>query len=372
MADQILMKDGLGPQAIVRMAAVLQALDAEIATDHFRAKALDGIEQLELKQRVNHLISVLHDFLPADFERAARLLSGLRSHWPAANPDEPLAGFAAWPFIDYIAEFGIDHPEVALPLLRSLTGLFSAEFAIRPFIIRHFEITYRHLLAWVEDCDDNVRRLVSEGTRPRLPWGQRLPDFCQDPSPVLVLLELLKDDGSETVRRSVANNLNDIAKDHPDQVICTCHRWLKNASPERHRIIRHATRSLVKAGHPAVFGLLGYTENPVVQLGSMSLDRAQIRLGESLTFTVELVSGSQQEQNIVIDYAVHHVKANGTKRPKVFKLSTRKLLPGEPVTLRKSHAFHPITTRKYYAGTHAIELLVNGKSLGRVEFELTL
>ena len=366
------MKDSLGAEAVSHMALVLQAMDANIAADQFQKKALAGIDKLELKQRVDHLIEVMHDFLPADFEATARLLSGLPNHWTDTTTADSATGFAAWPFIDYVAKFGLDRPDVALPLLRRLTGLFSAEFAIRPFIINHFDVSYGHLKAWVYDPDYNVRRLVSEGTRPRLPWGQRLPDFCNDPSPVLVLLEHLKDDESETVRRSVANNLNDIAKDNPDQVISTCRRWLRNAGEERRWIIRHATRSLVKAGHPAVFGLLGYTENPEVRMGWVELDCAQIKIGESINFSADLVSESELKQNIVIDYAVHHVKANGKRKPKVFKLSAPKLSPGETVTISKTHAIRPITTRKYYAGTHAIELLVNGKSFGVVEFELTL
>ena len=372
MAEKTLMKDGLGAEAVGRIAVVLQGLDPDIAANRFRAKALAGIEQLELKQRVHHLIRVLHDYLPADFRATARLLSGLRDHWPDGDPADPLRSFAAWPFIDYVAEYGIDQPETALPLLRNLTGLFSAEFAIRPFLIHHFDISYRHLQAWIHENDYNVRRLVSEGTRPRLPWGQRLPAFCKDPSPVLALLEQLKDDDSETVRRSVANNLNDIAKDNPDHVISTCRRWLNNASTERRWIIRHATRSLVKSGHPDVFGLLGYTVNPAVILERLELDRTKIKLGESLSFTAELLSRSQQKQNFVVDYAVHHVKANGTRKPKVFKLGEKWLAPGERISLGKSHAIRPITTRKYYAGTHAIELLVNGKPVGMVEFELTL
>ena len=189
---------------------------------------------------------------------------------------------------------------------------------------------------------------------------------------MLALLEQLKDDESETVRRSVANNLNDIAKDNPDQVISTCRRWLNNASAERRWIIRHATRSLVKSGHPDVFGLLGYTKKPAVRLEYIELEHKKIKLGESLRFTAQLLSRSQQKQRIVIDYAVHHVKANGSRKPKVFKLSEKSLAPGERITLGKSHPIRPITTRKYYAGTHAIELLVNGKPVGSIEFELTL
>jgi len=372
MVEQMLMKDGLGREAISRMAKVLKSLDPAIKAKRFQIQALAGIDQLELKERVRFLIGLLHDFLPADFGKAARLLSGLKKHWPDDNSADPLRSFAAWPFIDYVAEYGLDHPEIALPLLRRLTGLFSAEFAIRPFIIHHPRISMRHLQAWAGDTSADVRRLVSEGTRPRLPWGQRLPAFCKDPSPVLALLEHLNDDKSLVVRRSVANNLNDISKDNPDQVIRTCRRWLINANDERTWIIRHATRSLVKAGHPAVFGLLGYTENPVLQLENLAINKRRIKLGESVEVLADLCSTSRQKQHVVIDYAIHHIKANGARKPKVFKLRTIRLAPGERVSLSKRHAIRPITTRKYYAGTHAVEVLVNGKAIDKIEFELKL
>jgi 3-methyladenine DNA glycosylase AlkC len=372
MAKQKLMKSGLDRGAIRRMSEVLVSLDSGIDGEQFQSQARAGLRRLELKQRVQHLITVLHEHLPADFAAAAALLKDLEQHWPAGNPADPLRSFAAWPFIDYVAEYGLDHPEIALPLLRRLTSLFSAEFAIRPFIIQHHKISMRHLQAWTGDPNAAVRRLVSEGTRPRLPWGQRLPAFCKDPSPVLALLEQLNDDVSQTVRRSVANNLNDISKDNPDRVILTCRRWTINASPERLWVIRHATRSLVKDGHPAVFGLLGYTEEPAVKVENLKINKKRIRLGESLEFSTELVSGSRQKQKIVIDYAVHHVKANGSTKAKVFKLSSRTLAPGESISFTKSHAIRPISTRKYYSGTHAIEVLVNGKALGQVEFELQI
>ena len=205
------MKDGLGAEAVDRIQRGLSAALPGFEGAAFSAAALDGLEKLELKKRVRHLIEVLRDFLPSDFSDAAAVLSNLKTHWHRGDPGDPLRGFAAWPLIDYVGVHGLENPEVALPLLRELTPLFSAEFAIRPFLLRHTSVTLSFLQRWALDPDDQVRRLVSEGTRPRLPWGMRLKPFMRDPDPVLDLLEVLKDDPSRYVQRSVANNLNDIS-----------------------------------------------------------------------------------------------------------------------------------------------------------------
>ena len=370
MAETPLMKDGLGQTAIDRIGGTLKKIVSDFDVKGFRKEALKGLEDLELKERVHHLIEVLADYLPKDFESTASILSQVPESWDSGDSDDPLSGFAAWPLIDYIPANGIDDPELALPLLRRLTPLFSAEFAIRPFIKEHVKVTFKHLEEWLDDADHHVRRLVSEGTRPRLPWGIRLKEFVRDPSPILPLLEKLKDDPSEYVRRSVANNLNDIAKDHPDVVIKTCRRWQKGADKNRKWVIRHATRTLVKAGHPKVFGLLGFTDSPQLKVQSFKTDRKRISVGEKMKFTVELQSTGTKKQRLVVDYAVHFMKANGQQKPKVFKLKTIELESGETLEITKQHPFLPITTRVYYSGDHSIELLVNGQPYGIVDFEL--
>ena len=364
------MKDGLSDAAVERIAAALTQTIRGFREQAFRCACLDGLDELELKDRVRHIIRVLHDFLPQPFTTAARVLVRLKPQWDAGDPSDNLRSFAAWPLVDYVGEYGLKSPATALKTLKALTPLFTAEFAIRPFYLQHPERTLRTVEAWCGHPDEQVRRLVSEGARPRLPWGQQLPTFIRDPSSVLRLLERLKDDSSETVRRSVANNLNDISKDHPDVVLHLCQRWKQNAGPERLWIIRHATRTLVKAGHPSVFGLLGFTEHPKLQLESLTLSPTRIRLGEAIEFTARLTSTAKQAQNFVIDYAVHHMKANGETRPKVFKFCRLSLDPGKTKELVRCHAIRPISTRKYYPGKHAVEILVNGRSLGRVDFQL--
>ncbi len=371
MAKQPPMKDGLGHPAIERIAAAFKRSDNQFPVAKFRQLARSGLETLELKARVHHLIAALHAVLPGEFEQSAALLFAIKEHWDYGDDNDSLSGFAAWPVIDYVAAHGLNHPEIALPLLKHLTPLFSAEFALRPFLTHRPEISYQQLQQWLHDDDAHVRRLVSEGSRARLPWGEQLPQFRRDPTPVLALLEALKDDPSDYVRRSVANNLNDIAKDHPDLVIQTCQRWQQNASKERLWIIRHATRSLIKQGHPGSFALLGHTAAPQLAPLQLRLETKQLRIGETLNFSVTLHSCATQTQSLVVDYALHHVKANGQTKPKIFKLKSFTIAPGETVTLSHKRSFKTISTRRYYPGQHTLELLINGAPMGNCHFLLT-
>ena len=372
MTERKLMKDGFDKPAILRISKVLRNTLPDFDEKGFQEQALDGIEKLELKQRVSHLIFVLHSYLPGDFKKAAKALSQIPRCWDGGDENDPLAGFAAWPLIDYVGEYGLGHTAISLKLLRSLTPLFSAEFAIRPFIQQHFELTYKHLKVWCNDANEHVRRLVSEGTRPRLPWGQRLPRFIRNPRPVIDLLERIKDDSSEYVRRSVANNLNDISKDNPELVLRICREWNKTTTNERKWIIRRAARSLVRAGNPEVFPLLGYTDKPKITIRNLCLDRKLVKIGETLSFSFDIASASKTGQSFVLDYAVYYMKANKKTSPKVFKLKTMTLDPDETATVTKTHSFKAVTTRKHYEGEHGIELLINGVPYGFLKFDLAV
>lgn len=370
VAKQSLMKDGLGLAAVRRISDGLLAAGAQFDTQQFQHEALTGIESLELKQRVQHLVKVMANYLPRDFEQTAIILGQIRNHWDEGNPNDNLRSFAAWPIIDYVADYGINTPETSLRLLRYLTPMYSAEFAIRTFLIRHPELTYHEMMLWCLDPDEHVRRLASEGIRPRLPWGFQLKQYIRHPEPVIALLDNLIDDPSDYVRRSVANNLNDISKDHPDLVIETCQRWLAKDVPARQWIVRHGTRTLVKAGHPAVFPLLGYSRNPRLKLSAVHLTPSQIQLGEAINISIEVTA--EHEQRIVIDYAIHFVKASGQTAPKVFKWKNLHLKAGETIVLSKKHPIKAISTRKYYPGKQYLEILVNGQTKANASFGLQL
>ena len=365
------LKDGLDRRAIARIAAAFERAEPRFDGAGFRRACGRGLGGLALKARVVHIAAGLRAHLPADYPAALAVILRAAQDWPPAAADAVLPEFAAWPMTDFVGLYGLGHPAASLAALKRLTPLFSAEFAIRPFLIANPAPTLATLAGWTDDPDAHVRRLVSEGTRPRLPWGRRLKAFQADPRPTLALIEALSDDRSEYVRRSVANHLNDVAKDHPDTVVAVCKRWQKRAPPERRWIIRHATRTLVKAGHPGALALLGYDAAPRVKLDRLRLTPRTLAVGDALAISFRLVSAAPRPQRLVVDYVVHHRGANGALRPKVFKLKTLELAPRATVALTKRHAFKPITTRRYYAGTQALELMINGRSLAKRTFRLT-
>jgi 3-methyladenine DNA glycosylase AlkC len=345
----------------------------------FVRQAHAGLETLELKARVMQLARALVAQLPADVDRAAGLLeaslgppgegddlAGLRSS------DAGLAGWPVWPLTEAIALIAAErHPERGLAALHAMTQRMSAEFAIRPFLQRHPALAFETLGRWVHDRSAHVRRLVSEGSRPRLPWGLRLQALVADPSPTLPLLLALQDDPSAYVRRSVANHLNDIAKDHPALVAQWLADHLPGASADRTALLRHASRGLVKQGDAAVLAAWGLGR-PLVGSATLRLAPAVLRLGEALQLQLRLHSQARMAQRLVIDYAVHHVKAAGHTTAKVFKGWVIELAPGEQRQLERRHALKPITTRRYHAGRHALDLRINGQVLARAAFDLLL
>ncbi|MCJ7735313.1 MAG: hypothetical protein MUP11_12295, partial [Anaerolineales bacterium] len=212
--------------------------------------------------------------------------------------------------------------------------------------------------------------LASEGCRPRLPWGLRLRELVVDPSPILPILEKLKNDPREEIRRSVANNLNDISKDHPDLVVEILSSWQDQDDSDRCRLIKHALRTLLKAGHPGAMSLIGFSSTPEIRVENIRLEPREILLGEEVIFSFEILSTSQEEQQLMVDYVVHFLKASGTHTPKVFKLSQKTLKPGERIKITRKHGIKPITTRKYYPGVQIFQPQVNGRGFGKVEVVL--
>lgn len=347
----------------------------------FERLALDGLQDLEFKARAQHLGQALQATLPEDFHHAADVLeASFKPVIPVQDPDKELgllrtddtglAGWVLWPVGEFIARRGIDHPERALRALHALTQRFTAEFAIRPFIVAHPELSLRTLSEWTGDPSAHVRRLVSEGSRPRLPWGLRLKALVADPTPTLPLLEALQDDVSEYVRRSVANHLNDIAKDHPERLADWLARHLPGAPATRQRLLRHASRTLIKQGHGRTLALWG--------LGSAFEGDARwqvaprrIAIGESVALNLTLASTSARTQTLEIDYTVHHARAQGGASAKTFKGWRVSLAPGETLTLAKSHSMRPVTTRRYHPGEHQIDLRINGQIVAQARFKLT-
>lgn len=354
-------KNLLGASVVRDMASQLKRAWPRFDAKRFEQLALAGLDEFEMKARAMHIASALEETLPQDFEAAAEILQ--------TSIQAGLAKWALWPAGEYIARRGLTQPERALEVLHTLTQNFTAEWAIRPFIVQHPATTFSTLMKWVHDESPHVRRLVSEGSRPRLPWGMQIKSLIADPSPTLPLLDALMDDESDYVRKSVANHLNDIAKDHPNLVAEWVEKHLPNASPQRRTLLRHASRTLIKGGDTRILSAFGHG-GKFCGGALLAIVPSRIKLGEAITLDVTLQPTGKTPQSLVIDYAVHHVKANGGTSPKVFKGWTLDLPAAKTRALRKVHAIKPITTRHYFSGTHRIELLINGRVVAEARFEL--
>jgi 3-methyladenine DNA glycosylase AlkC len=326
----------------------------------FVAACLAGLDGLELTARAWHIAEVMHAHLPRPFAAAAEVLVASLGPELAGAEGFGMAPFRYLPHVFFVQRYGLDDFEPAMRAQYELTRRFSAESSIRAFLLRYPEETHARLRAWAGDDNVHVRRLVSEGTRPRLPWAPRLRAFQEDPRPVIALLELLKDDPERYVQRSVANSLNDIGKDHPDLAVEVCRRWSDGASAGRKWIVRHALRSLVKKGHRGALAALGVDGEPAIRIAGVRLVPRRVRIGGALRFSFSLANTGKSVQQLLVDYAVHFVKANGAARPKVFKLRKLALSPGDRVELGDTLSFADLTTRRHYPGRHRLELLVNG------------
>jgi 3-methyladenine DNA glycosylase AlkC len=346
---------------------VIEALGRDFARAHprfdagrFVTECLDGLDDLELLARAWHIAEALRRQLPSDFPKAARVLIASLDTAHTGPLPTGMATFRYLPHVFYVSKYGLDHLDDALRVQYEVTQRFTAEFSIRAFLDKYPRETLVRMREWAADPSHHVRRLVSEGTRPRLPWAPRLREFQKNPVPVLELLELLKDDPELYVRRSVANNLNDISKDHPAIAIEVCKRWMVSASPERKWIVSHALRVLVKKGHPGALAIMGVGAKPKVKVSGVTLSPKTVRIGGKLSIEFQVTSNAAKRQTLQVDFQVHFVKANGKTAPKVFKLKRLELAPRETATLSARVSFAPMTTRKPYPGIHKVDVLING------------
>lgn len=336
----------------------------------FLAEATKGLDKLELKERSAHICRAFAKRLPSDFSIATGILIEAMGENDGKGGLEGLDGFLFMPFLDFVGAYGLEHPETALESLEKMTLHFSGEFAIRPFIVQYPDIALSRLKAWAEHRDWRVRRLASEGTRPRLPWAPRLEAFIRDPEPVIGLLDRLHNDPHLVVRRSVANHLNDIAKDHPDRAVAVAKSWWQTGDEGSRWTVRHGLRTLLKQGNAEALTLLGYPGKVEVEIADFELQPQAVRLGERLVFAFSLVSREKATVNLMVDFVLHRTLASGKQAKKVFKLSKQRLSPGQSVQLEGRHHFEQKSTRTYYPGDHAIEILVNGQALMRRDFPL--
>jgi 3-methyladenine DNA glycosylase AlkC len=326
-----------------------QRFISQIFTDDFGDK--------ELKARMRHTTAVLHAFMPSDFKKAVgilgKLIQQLRKSGTASD------GLAYIFLADYIELYGIDDFETSMKALEEITQFVSCEFAVRPFIIKYGKDMMNQMKIWSLHKNDSVRRLASEGSRPRLPWAMAIPELKKDPSPILPILENLKNDPSEWVRRSVANNINDIAKDHPDIVINLARKW-KGGSKETDAIIKHGSRGLLRKGHIQILSHYGL-KSKNIRVSAFKIDTPDVRIGEHLAFSFSVSNLDKKKQTVRLEYGLYYNKSNGQLTRKVFKISERIYEPGIKVNIRRNQSFRKITTRVFYPGKHRLSIIVNGE-----------
>ncbi|MDH4116079.1 MAG: DNA alkylation repair protein [Acidimicrobiia bacterium] len=326
----------------------------------FITDALEGFEPLSLTERARHISTMLARHLPNDVETALAVIVEALGAPIDGDAIEGMDGFVYLPFVFFVADHGLDHFEASMLAQYELTKRFTAEFSIRAFIERYPVETLGRLTEWARDPNVHVRRLVSEGTRPRLPWAPRIRAFVDDPTPVLALLELLVDDPELYVRRSVANNLNDISKDHPEVVVGLCGRLLADPTDGRRWLVRHGLRTLVKAGHPGALALLGYGDGSPVEV-AVDIEPGVAAIGGKVKITVTAINGTESSERLLVDLRIHFVKASGATSPKVFKGSELEIGAGERASFTRTVSLAQHTTRIHYPGTHEVDLIVNGQ-----------
>lgn len=365
------LKNQFGPDVPERIGSMIASVWTEFDARRFLEHALDGYEELELTPRARQIARALAETLPADREEALGIL--VRSMGAELEGAEltGMASFLYLPHVFFIADHGLDHFEAAMAAQHEVTRRFTAEFSIRSYLERFPERTLARLREWTSDPSVHVRRLVSEGTRPRLPWAPRLKEFQRDPSPVLELLELLKDDPEEYVRRSVANNLNDIAKDHPQAVVDVARRWWSEGNAERRRLVKHGLRTLIKAADPEALAVLGYGPDSPVVVRDVRCSPTRVDIGGRVRVEIDLSNPSTDPGGALVDFRVHFVKANGSTSPKVFKGGEVDLDGGGTATIKKTVSLRQHSTRTHYPGVHHIDVLINGTVVDGPEFELT-
>ncbi|WP_374310434.1 DNA alkylation repair protein [Dongia sp.] len=362
------LKEIFNADAVAWLGQRLATAWADFPQDGFARAILADLPSLELKARIERIALEMQHLLPGDFTKSVKIVTKALGAPPPAGDGTDFGNFRVLACHRFVSLAGLDHPDLALEYFARTTRHFSAEFDIRPFILRDQAQVLAVMRAWADEKDWRLRRLASEGARPRLPWGLRLNALVADPKPLFPILEALRDDPVEAVRRSVANNLNDIAKDHPDLLVRYVKPWAK--AEARAPLIRHALRHLVKQGHAGALELMGVDGKADLRAGRIKLDAKAIAIGGSLGLGVTITNAGDSSAYAIVDYAIHHLGARGELRPKVFKWTKLTLGPGESVTLARRHSLKPVTTRRYYPGGHKVDLRINGQRVAEAPFDL--
>lgn len=363
MSETFLLKNRYHEDFFELLCSDFQEERSDFPKGAFLSKTIGAADwsELELKDRMRRIRQALHEVVALPFREMVALFKKVIVKQEGLELEYLF-------FNDYVSEYGLEEWEVSMDALAFFTPYSTAEFAIRPFIIQDEKRTMIRMNEWSKDENHHIRRLATEGCRSRLPWGMALKSFKKDPSAVLPILARLRNDESEYVRRSVANNLNDIVKDNPEIVLEIGERW-KGESKETDWVVKHAFRTLLKQGNTRALMLFAYGDPKEIRIENMTVESAEIHIGDDQYFNFELVVKEGEAVNARLEYAVAYVKKSGSISRKVFKVSEGKYESGRHAYRRKQR-FQDFTTRKHYPGQHHIYLIVNGIEKASVSFEL--
>ncbi|HMP31290.1 MAG TPA: DNA alkylation repair protein, partial [Saprospiraceae bacterium] len=338
----------------------------------FIRNVVDRFPALELKERITWISSNLRQFLPPNFREATSIIiAALPDPLDETKSDNDFGDFIHAPYSEFVARYGCTSEDLffSLEALKEITKRFSAEYAIRKFINAFPTTTMEVIKGWCYDDNYHVRRLCSEGTRAKLPWGQKIDIH---PLSTLEILDILHADNTRFVTRSVANHLNDLAKSHPQDIIDRLEKWMnvqKQSPSEIQFIVKHSLRNLVKDGHPRALSMLGVSDARGVIIQNLQYP-SDTAIGSVLKFSFDVHSTSSKR--IMIDYIVYFRNKQGLmNRKKIHKLQSFDIEQNKSIAIHKKHPLRAnMTTRQLYPGTHKVEIQVNGEILASFHFEL--
>jgi 3-methyladenine DNA glycosylase AlkC len=362
-----LLKDLYSPGFYKNLSDSLKAVMPSFNKQRFISQIFsDEFSSMELKARMKHTTRIIHFFMPSDYRKSVQVILNVIGELKKKGIEN---GGLAYIFLpDYIETYGLDDFEISMKAIEEITQFISCEFAVRPFLILYGQKMVNQMKKWATHKNESVRRLASEGSRPRLPWAMAIPALKLDPRPILPILEKLKNDSSEFVRRSVANNLNDIAKDHPDLVVSLAKKW-RGKSKETDAIIKHGSRTLLKKGHSQI--LIHYGLNSKnLKVSDIKVASETVWMGGELEFSFSLVNQNKKKQAVRMEYGLYYNKSNGQLSRKVFKISEKMLAAGQSIPVTKKQSFKKITTRVHYPGNHRLSIIINGEEKGFRDFVL--
>lgn len=353
----VLLKDIFDEKLVKKLASEINGIYSEFNKKKFFNRVFNKEwNKKELKQRIRHISENMKIALPDSYKKSIKILK------PVSLKFSELEHLI---FPDFVELCGIDDLKTSVSAMEYFTERSSSEFPVRQFIIKYEKEMMKQMTAWSKSNNEHVRRLACEGCRPRLPWAIALPEFKKDPASILPILERLKSDQSEYVRRSVANNLNDISKDNPDIVIEIAKKWI-GLNSNTDKLVKHGCRTLLKSGEPKILKLFGYKDPVNIQVKKLKVTK-EIKMGEDIQFKFFLATTKNKLGKLRIEYIVDFVRQNNKTGKKVFKISEGEYSEVER-NISKKHSFREISTRRYYPGKHGLSIVVNGKPLAKTSF----